>query len=207
MRDDLLRTDLLQRAWEAGENPATTHAQLLTLVNDLAAFIAALTAQGEPTLHQRLRDHADGVAAAVELVCRCDPPTPGHVRCGECGGRIAQGEPAPAPVDAQVYAKRPVCRVHHTPKRAHFFCWECRESGDAIVVPMEAASPLPVAEGLEQADPTEADLADPQFEAIWQVIKSWDICTDGTSLYHGATGTDVVRVLTALRAVAEGRSK
>lgn len=34
-------------------------------------------------------------------------------------------------------AERPVCAKHKTPKRAHYYCVECREAGDAVVTPME----------------------------------------------------------------------
>ncbi len=50
-----------------------------------------------------------------------------------------------------------------------------------------------------RADPTEADLADPWFEAIWQAIKGWDVSPTSNGLYSGATGTDVMIVLRAIR--------
>jgi hypothetical protein len=28
---------------------------------------------------------------------------------------------------------RPVCAKHKTPKRAHYYCLECRENGDRVV--------------------------------------------------------------------------
>ena len=49
-------------------------------------------------------------------------------------------------------------------------------------------------------DPTEADLADPVFNAIWGVIKTWDVSTENNGLYSGATGTDVMMILDAIRA-------
>lgn len=48
-------------------------------------------------------------------------------------------------------------------------------------------------------DPTEADLQDPEFEAIWDAIKGWDITRPGSELTGGATGTDVMTILNALR--------
>jgi hypothetical protein len=55
----------------------------------------------------------------------------------------------------------------------------------------------------EMPNPTEADLADPQFEAIWQIIKTWDVnvpaCYRG---YCGANGSHVMLILNALRAAA-----
>ena len=50
-------------------------------------------------------------------------------------------------------------------------------------------------------EPTKEDLQNPVFEAIWQVIKKWDICREsdwGRSLYSGATGTDVKEILDAI---------
>lgn len=50
-------------------------------------------------------------------------------------------------------------------------------------------------------DPSTDDLQDPMFEAIWQAIKGWDIGRDGGGgSYAGATGTDVMTVLSAVRA-------
>lgn len=49
-------------------------------------------------------------------------------------------------------------------------------------------------------DPTEVDLADPEFERVWQAIKGWDISTDSEHRwYSGATGNDVMTILNALR--------
>jgi 3-oxoacyl-[acyl-carrier-protein] synthase III len=50
-------------------------------------------------------------------------------------------------------------------------------------------------------DPTDKDLNDPLFEAIWQAIKDWDICRDpiNTVLYASATGNDVMRILKKVR--------
>lgn len=48
-------------------------------------------------------------------------------------------------------------------------------------------------------DPTPEMLADPTFEAIWQVIKSWDINVPAAySGYCGATGNHVRAILDAL---------
>jgi NTP pyrophosphatase (non-canonical NTP hydrolase) len=58
-------------------------------------------------------------------------------------------------------------------------------------------------------NPTEADLKDPLFSAIWQAIKTWDLNRgvqpdqEGggfQSLYSGATGNDVMHILSAIRA-------
>ena len=50
-------------------------------------------------------------------------------------------------------------------------------------------------------DPTPAMLADPRFEKVWQVIKTWDIAVPGAySGYCGATGNHVRAVLDALDA-------
>jgi hypothetical protein len=47
----------------------------------------------------------------------------------------------------------------------------------------------------EYPDPTENDLANPVFEAIWQAIKSWDISRYKDGLYSGPTGNDVMHIL------------
>lgn len=60
------------------------------------------------------------------------------------------------------------------------------------------------------SEPTPEQLASPQFDAVWQAIKGWDICRDPQqyadrgepTLYHGATGTDVATILNALAHVA-----
>ena len=49
-------------------------------------------------------------------------------------------------------------------------------------------------------DPTEADLKDPDFEAVWDAIKKWDISRYGDERsYAGATGNDVMHILLALK--------
>jgi hypothetical protein len=35
---------------------------------------------------------------------------------------------------------RPVCRLHRIPKRAHYFCNECRKLGENVVVAMRGSS-------------------------------------------------------------------
>ncbi len=51
-------------------------------------------------------------------------------------------------------------------------------------------------------DPTTSDLASPEFEAVWQAVKGWDISRYPAECgsYSGATGNDVMRILGALRA-------
>lgn len=60
------------------------------------------------------------------------------------------------------------------------------------------------------ADPTEEDIYTPEFDAIWQAIKGWDISRapeeDGHRLYAGATGTDVMTILNALKSVPKPES-
>lgn len=51
----------------------------------------------------------------------------------------------------------------------------------------------------ELKDPTENDLQDPLFEIIWQAIKGWDIERSQGEGYAGATGTDVMTILNAIR--------
>ncbi len=52
-------------------------------------------------------------------------------------------------------------------------------------------------------DPTPEMLETPEFNAVWDCIKSWDICVpevDG-ELYSGATGNHVRAILDALEMV------
>lgn len=48
-------------------------------------------------------------------------------------------------------------------------------------------------------EPTKEDLESPVFEAIWQVIKGWDIQRELQVGYAGATGTDVKTILNAIQ--------
>ena len=54
-------------------------------------------------------------------------------------------------------------------------------------------------------DPTAEELETPEFNAIWETIKGWDIATgldkdnEGNDLYSGATGNHVVAILNSLR--------
>lgn len=51
----------------------------------------------------------------------------------------------------------------------------------------------------EMPNPTEADLASPEFEAIWQVIKHWDIAVPPHyELRCGGNGSHVKMILDAL---------
>ena len=51
-------------------------------------------------------------------------------------------------------------------------------------------------------DPTPEMLADPEFNRIWNCIKTWDISVpEAYSGYCGATGNHVRAILDALRAV------
>lgn len=53
----------------------------------------------------------------------------------------------------------------------------------------------------DMPNPTEADLNDPEFEAIWQTIKRWDVnVPDCYAGYCGANGSHVMLILNALRA-------
>lgn len=56
-------------------------------------------------------------------------------------------------------------------------------------------------------EPTEEDIYSPEFDAVWQAIKNWDIGRpgeeddNGHQLYGGATGTDVMTILNAVRPI------
>lgn len=53
---------------------------------------------------------------------------------------------------------------------------------------------------IEWRDPTPEELEDPQFNAIWNVIKTWDInVPEAYNGYCGATGNHVVAILDALK--------
>lgn len=58
----------------------------------------------------------------------------------------------------------------------------------------------------QNTEPTEEDLASPEFQAVWEAIKKWDIdrgdystTESGRYMYAGATGTDVMTILNALK--------
>lgn len=54
----------------------------------------------------------------------------------------------------------------------------------------------------DMPNPTTAQLASPEFEAIWSVIKDWDVNVPGYyEGYCGANGSHVVLILEALDAV------
>lgn len=52
------------------------------------------------------------------------------------------------------------------------------------------------------ADPSPEELKTPEFEAVWQAIKTWDInVPEAYSGYCGATGNHVKKILDALRQI------
>ena len=88
-----------------------------------------------------------------------------------------------------------------------------QEIRDTFVIPGQVPDPAMPADGYAVCDagcsappckrhwpsPTPEMLADPTFEAIWQVIKSWDINVPAAySGYCGATGNHVRAILDAL---------
>jgi hypothetical protein len=56
-------------------------------------------------------------------------------------------------------------------------------------------------DGSPENQPSQQDIESKEFQAIWGVIKAWDIQRVPNTGYAGATGTDVMRILNALRAV------
>jgi hypothetical protein len=55
-------------------------------------------------------------------------------------------------------------------------------------------------------EPTEQDLNSPEFKAVWEAIKKWDISrgytkTSNRESYSSATGTDVMTILNALKSI------
>ncbi|WP_022727262.1 hypothetical protein [Fodinicurvata sediminis] len=65
----------------------------------------------------------------------------------------------------------------------------------------EEEMPIETNPGIHETakDPTRDELNDPRFEAIWQVIKGWDVSTR-EGLYEGANGAHVAMILRALNA-------
>ena len=78
------------------------------------------------------------------------------------------------------------------------------QDGDGLLSPRliidgEPANPIP------WPDPTDAMLATPEFEAVWQCIKKWDInVPDAYAGYCGATGNHVRAILDALSSLEPG---
>jgi hypothetical protein len=65
-------------------------------------------------------------------------------------------------------------------------------------MPQETSKPITT----NWPDPTPEMLASPKFNAIWNVIKSWDInVPEVYAGYCGATGNHVRAILDALEAV------
>ena len=55
-------------------------------------------------------------------------------------------------------------------------------------------------ERAQYLDPTPEDLESPDFNAVWNAIKRWDLSRDpANELYAGATGNDVMRILAVVR--------
>ena len=60
-----------------------------------------------------------------------------------------------------------------------------------------------LADGFDWPGPTPDELESPMFEAIWQVIKGWDISvSDAYEGYCEATGNHVVAITRALNNAA-----
>lgn len=56
-------------------------------------------------------------------------------------------------------------------------------------------------------NPTDADLRDPVFEAIWQATKTWDVnAPEFYRGYCGMNGSHVILILNAIRAGQKGVS-
>jgi len=54
---------------------------------------------------------------------------------------------------------------------------------------------------IKDNEPTSSDLISPEFNAVWEAIKKWDIQrTEGVGYAH-ATGTDVMIILNALKSL------
>ena len=57
----------------------------------------------------------------------------------------------------------------------------------------------PTSEEKCSMEPTKEDLESPMFNAVWNAIKKWDIQRVYGAGYAGATGTDVMTILNALK--------
>lgn len=127
-----------------------------------------------------------------------DAPTPQLRECPFCGGE--------AQFDRRGDYRRS-CQVSCTN------CGARHESGDEYDQSGNAWNtrhiPNPPPDGLvtgppslPMPNPTEADLASPVFEAIWQTIKTWDVYVPAYYVgYMGANGSHVKLILDALQAL------
>lgn len=71
-------------------------------------------------------------------------------------------------------------------------------SHDTLACAEPAAAPIE-RPALNMSDPTPEELANPQFAAIWQAIKSWDVNVPGAyGGYCGATGSHAAVILRAI---------
>lgn len=61
-----------------------------------------------------------------------------------------------------------------------------------------------IASASSMPSPSEADLADPMFNAIWQLTKTWDVNSpEYYEGYCGMNGSHVMLILNALRALGD----
>jgi hypothetical protein len=80
-----------------------------------------------------------------------------------------------------------------------------RQLARAAELLQQRPEPVPVSERLP--DPTPEMLASPEFEAVWQCIKAWDIAVPSAYFgYTGAQGNHVRAILDALSSVAIDRA-
>lgn len=78
------------------------------------------------------------------------------------------------------------------------------KDGDGLLSPrlMQDGAPL---NPIKWPGPTPEMLASPEFEAVWQCIKKWDInVPDAYCGYSGATGNHVRAILDAICAASDG---
>jgi hypothetical protein len=78
-------------------------------------------------------------------------------------------------------------------------CNQCGEGEPSCCARTREAKPYHEPESSRRnPDPAPDEMADPLFDVIWQVIKGWDVDTDGAG-YHGATGNEAAAILRAIR--------
>ena len=58
--------------------------------------------------------------------------------------------------------------------------------------------PMKLSKANMKKEPTSNDLISPEFNAVWEAIKKWDLGREEGLGYAHATGTDVMIILSAL---------
>ena len=86
------------------------------------------------------------------------------------------------------------------------FKWYClgKDSIDATDIVSINEGNWPMTNNPHWPDPSPDDLKDPEFEAIWQVIKSWDVNVPTVyNGYCGCTGNHAKAILNSIHRMRE----